>query len=108
MGPIARRAVFPVSAGPAFGRSGTEAAPRSPRAGFLLEEALASELASEERAIAFATGRSRAISLVGELLYHRELEHKALLTPEQELVQKIREFEKGIPRFESVKIELSV
>ena len=72
-----------------------------------LEEALASELASEERAIAFATGRSRAISLVGELLYHRELEHKALLTPEQELAQKIREFEYGISQFEAEKTDLS-
>jgi hypothetical protein len=72
-----------------------------------LEQALASELVSEERAIAFATGRSRAISLVGELLYRRELEHKALLTPEQHLVKKIKKFEHGISRFESEKANLS-
>jgi Dynamin family len=72
-----------------------------------LEQALADELTSEERAIAFATGRSRAISLVGELLYHRQLEHKALLTPEQDLVQKIGEFERAISRFESEKADLS-
>ena len=68
-----------------------------------LEQALANELASEERAIAFSTGRSRAISLVGELLYHRQLEHKALLTPEQDLMRKIGEFGRGISRFESEK-----
>ena len=72
-----------------------------------LEDALAKELTSEERAIAFAAGRSRAISLVGELLYRRQLEHKALLTPEQELAQKIGEFEHGISRFESEKADLS-
>jgi hypothetical protein len=72
-----------------------------------LEQALANELASEERAIAFATGRSRAISLVGELLYHRQLEHRALLTPEQDLVQKIGEFAHGILRFESEKADVS-
>ena len=33
-----------------------------------LEDALAKELTSEERAIAFAAGRSRATSLMGELL----------------------------------------
>ena len=72
-----------------------------------LEEALARELASEERAIAFATGRKRAVSLVGELLYHRQLKHKALLTPEQELAQKIEKFEHGISRFEAERADLS-
>ncbi len=72
-----------------------------------LEQALANELASEERAIAFATGRSRAISLVAELLYSRQIEHKALLTPERDLMVKIGEFEHGVSRFEAERADLS-
>jgi len=93
---------------PAAGHGQASPAQLTPGRGLVdLEEALANELASEERAIAFATGRARAVSLVGELLYRRELEHKTLLTPEQELVQKIREFERGISRFEAEKADLS-
>ena len=108
LGPGRAPRIFPVSAkvGLSAKREGDAAALAAsglPE----LEEALANELTSEERAIAFATGRSRAMSLVGELLYHRHLEHKALLTPEQELVQKIREFEHGISRFESEKANSS-
>ena len=108
LGPGRAPRIFPVSAkvGLSAKREGDAAALAAsglPE----LEEALANELTSEERAIAFATGRSRAMSLVGELLYHRHLEHKALLTPEQELVRKIREFEHGISRFESEKANSS-
>ncbi len=108
LGPGRAPRIFPVSAkvGLSAKREGDAAALAAsglPE----LEEALANELTSEERAIAFATGRSRAMSLVGELLYHRQLEHKALLTPEQELVRKIREFEHGISRFESEKANSS-
>ena len=108
LGPAGLPKIFPVSArvGLSAKREGNGDALAA--SGVLeLEEALASELASEERAIAFATGRSRAVSLVGELLYRRQLEHKALMTPEQALVQKIREFETGISRFESAKVDLS-
>jgi hypothetical protein len=108
LGPGRAPRIFAVSAkvGLAARREGNRAALAA--SGLLeLEAALADELTSEERAIAFATGRSRAISLVGELLYHRQLEQKALLTPEQELVQKIREFERGISRFETEKANLS-
>ena len=108
LGPGRAPRIFPVSAKTALSAKREGDAAALAASGLLeLEEALANELTSEERAIAFATGRSRAISLVGELLYHRQLEHKALLTPEQELVQKIREFEHGISRFESEKADLS-
>ena len=108
LGPGRAPRIFPVSA-----KAGLSAKRKGDAAALAasglpeLEEALANELTSEERAIAFATGRSRAMSLVGELLYHRQLEHKALLTPEQELVQKIGEFEHGISRFESEKADAS-
>ena len=108
LGPDRAPRIFPVSAkaGLSAKRAGDGAALAA--SGLLeLEQALANELTSEERAIAFSTGRSRAISLMGELLYHRQLEHKALLTPEQDLVQKIGEFGLGISRFESEKADLS-
>ena len=65
-----------------------------------LESALARDLASEKRAIVLATGRSRAMTLAAELLYHSELEHKALLMPEQDLKHKIADFEQSVSRFE--------
>ncbi len=108
LGPGQAPRIFPVSAkaGLLAKRAGDGAALAA--SGVLeLEQALASELASEERAIAFATGRSRALSLVGELLYRRQLEHKALLTPEQDLIRKIGEFERGISRFQSERANLS-
>lgn len=72
-----------------------------------LEQALAHDLASEKRAIVFATGRLRATSLVAELLYHGELEHKALLMPERDLKHKIAEFEQSVSRFEAERQNLS-
>jgi GTP-binding protein EngB required for normal cell division len=72
-----------------------------------LEHTLALELANEKRAIVFATARSRALSLVGELLYHSELEHKALLMPEQELKNKVADFERSASRFEAERQNLS-
>ena len=40
--------------------------------------------------------------LVAELLYHGELEHKALLMPEQDLKHRIAEFEQSVsPLFEA-------
>ena len=72
-----------------------------------LESALALDLASEKRAIIFATGRSRAIALAAELLYHSELEHKALLMPEQDLKRKIADFEQSVSRFEAERQNLS-
>jgi hypothetical protein len=64
-------------------------------------------LAAEKQAIAYATSRSRAIALVSQLLYHCELECKALLTPEHELTQKITEFEDAALRFEAERRNLS-
>jgi uncharacterized protein (DUF736 family) len=55
-------------------------------------QVLAGELAREKREIVFASGRLRSISLVGELLFQSKLEHKALLTPEEELKQKAGHF----------------
>ena len=110
LGPGRRPRIFPVSArmGLSAKQEGDGDGDALAASGLIeLEEVLASELASEERAIAFATGRSRAISLVGELLYHRQLEHKALLTPEHDLARKIQEFERGISRFEAEKADLS-
>jgi ribosome biogenesis GTPase A len=72
-----------------------------------LEQALAHDLASEKHAIVFATGRLRAMSLVAELLYHGELEHKALLMPEQDLKHRIAEFEQSVSRFEAERQNLS-
>jgi GTPase Era involved in 16S rRNA processing len=72
-----------------------------------LEQALARDLANEKRAIVFAAGRTRAISLAAELLYHSELEHKALLMPEQDLKHKIADFEQSVSRFEAERQNLS-
>ncbi|MGC2224604.1 MAG: dynamin family protein [Methylocella sp.] len=66
-----------------------------------LEQVLAGELAREKHEIVFATGRLRSISLVGELLFQSKLEHKALLTPEEDLKQKASTFESSVARFES-------
>ncbi len=72
-----------------------------------LEQALARDLANEKRAIVFAAGRTRAISLAAELLYHSELEHKALLMPEQDLKHKIADFEQSVSRFEAERQNLT-
>jgi GTPase Era involved in 16S rRNA processing len=72
-----------------------------------LEQVLAGELAREKRAIAFATGRQRAISLIGELLFQSELEHKALLLPEENLKQKAATFESSVASFETERQALS-
>ena len=86
LGPGRRPRIFPVSARAGLSAKQAGNGDALAASGILeLEETLASELASEERAIAFATGRSRAASLVGELLYRRQLEHKALMMPEQAL-----------------------
>lgn len=72
-----------------------------------LERTLADDLANEKRAIVLATGRSRSVSLVGELLYHCELELRGLLLPEQELRRKLFEFERSVVRLESDRRDLS-
>jgi GTP-binding protein EngB required for normal cell division len=72
-----------------------------------LERRLSHDLAREQRAIAFAAGRSRALSLVGELLYHGELSRKALVMPEQALKDKIADFEQSAAQFERERQELS-
>lgn len=75
----------------AFGASGVQ----------LLEFALAKDLASEKREIAFAAGRRRLISLLGELLFQTELEHKALLLPDENLKEKALTFEASVARFDA-------
>jgi GTP-binding protein EngB required for normal cell division len=72
-----------------------------------LEQVLAGELAREKRAIAFATGRQRSISLIGELLFQSELERKALLLPEENLKQKAITFESSVASFETERQALS-
>jgi ribosome biogenesis GTPase A len=72
-----------------------------------LEQVLAGELAREKQAIALAVGRQRAISLISELLFQSELEHKALLMPEEDLKKKIAAFESSVVRFESERQTLS-
>jgi GTPase Era involved in 16S rRNA processing len=72
-----------------------------------LEQVLAGELAREKRAIALATGRQRSISLIGELLFQSELEHKALLLPEENLKQKAITFESSVASFETERQALS-
>ncbi len=72
-----------------------------------VERALARDLASEKRAIVLATGRSRAMTLAAELLYHSELEPKALMMPEQDLKHKIADFEQSVSRFEAGRQNLS-
>jgi GTP-binding protein EngB required for normal cell division len=72
-----------------------------------LEQVLAGELAREKRAIALATGRQRSTSLIGELLFQSELEHKALLLPEENLKQKAVTFESSVTSFETERQALS-
>jgi len=72
-----------------------------------LEQVLACELAREKRAIVFVMGRQRSISLIGELLFQSELEHKALLMPEANLKTKVTAFESSEARFKSERQILS-
>ena len=66
-----------------------------------IEQLLAGDLARQKRALVETTGRLRAASLVGELLFQSELEHKALLLPEEDLKEKAEIFEQSVARFES-------
>jgi len=72
-----------------------------------LEQVLAGELAREKRAIVFATGRQRSVSLVSELLFQSELEDKALLMPLEDLKEKTLTFESSVALFESERQSLS-
>jgi GTPase Era involved in 16S rRNA processing len=72
-----------------------------------LQNVLADELAREKREIVLKVGRLRAVSLVSELLFQSELEHKALLMPQQELKQKAAIFEESASRFGSERQVLS-
>ncbi len=66
-----------------------------------LEQVLAGDLARQKRGLVEAAGRLRAAALVGELLFQSELEHKALLLPEEDLQRKADVFEQSVERFES-------
>jgi GTP-binding protein EngB required for normal cell division len=72
-----------------------------------LENVLAQELAREKRAIVFATGRQRSVTLIGELLFQSELERKALLMPEEDLKEKAATFESSVACFASERQTLS-
>lgn len=72
-----------------------------------LQDVLADELAREKREIMLSVARHRAISLAGDLLFESELEHKALLMPQEELKQKAQIFEESAARFGSERQALS-
>ncbi len=65
----------------------------------LLQDALGGELAREKRAIVLSVVRMRAASLVEELLFQGELQHKALLLPQDELKRKADIFEESAKGF---------
>jgi GTPase Era involved in 16S rRNA processing len=72
-----------------------------------LEDVLADELAREKRAIVVSVVRMRAAALVEELLFQGELEHKALLLPQDELTRKAAIFEDSASAFENERQSLS-
>ncbi|HZV21358.1 MAG TPA: dynamin family protein [Hyphomicrobiales bacterium] len=72
-----------------------------------LEEVLADELAREKQKIIHAAAHRRAIGMVADLLFQSELEHKALLLPEETLKQKAAIFENSVTRFERERQNLS-
>ena len=72
-----------------------------------LQDVLADELAREKHDIVLSVVRMRAASLVGELLFQGELEHKALLLPQEELKRKAAIFEDSASGFEAERQGLS-
>ena len=72
-----------------------------------LQDVLADDLACEKRAIVLSVVRMRAASLVEELLFQGELEHKALLLPQDELKRKAAIFEESASGFEAERQGLS-
>ncbi len=72
-----------------------------------LQDVLADELAREKRAIVQSVVRMRAAALVEELLFQGELEHKALLLPQDELKRKAAIFEDSASGFENERQSLS-
>ena len=72
-----------------------------------LQDVLADELAREKRAIVLSVVRMRAAALVEELLFQGELEHKALLLPQEELKRKAAIFEDSASGFEAERQGLS-
>ena len=72
-----------------------------------LQNVLADELAREKRAIVLSVVRMRAASLVEEMLFQGELEHKALLLPQDELKRKAAIFEDSASGFEAERQGLS-
>ena len=72
-----------------------------------LQDVLADELAREKQEIALSVAQLRSLALASELLFQSELEHKALLTPQDELKQKAAIFEESASRFESERKALS-
>lgn len=100
--------IFPVSA-----KQGLEAKLEGNSQGFeasgikSLEQVLRQELSEEKSNIAFVTGRQRSIFLLGELLFQTEVEHKALLLPQENLERKAVAFETSAVRFENERETLS-
>jgi len=72
-----------------------------------LQDVLADELVREKRAIVLSVVRMRAASVVEELLFQGELEHKALLLPQDELKRKAAIFEDSAGGFEAERQGLS-
>ena len=72
-----------------------------------LQDVLADELAREKRTIVLSVVRMRAASLVEELLFQGELEHKALLLPQDALKRKAAIFEDSAGGFEAERQGLS-
>ena len=72
-----------------------------------LQDVLADELAREKHDIVLSVVRMRAASVVGELLFQGELEHKALLLPQEELKRKAAIFEDSASGFEAERQGLS-
>lgn len=72
-----------------------------------LMTALAVELAREKHAIILATGLRRSTALVHELLFQSELEHQALLLPQEKLEEKLGIFNLAANGFDRERQELS-
>jgi hypothetical protein len=73
----------------------------------LLQDVLSDELAREKRAIVLSVVRMRAASVVEELIFQGELEHKALLLPQDELKRKAEIFEESAKSFQAERQGLS-
>lgn len=72
-----------------------------------LQDVLSNELAHEKRAIVLSVVKMRVASVVEDLIFQGELEHKALLLPQDELKRKADVFEESAKGFEAERQGLS-